>query len=80
MKGDYGLTDQAKEVVLTELASIPECLKSKAKIVNVQDLWKKSDAKDYITSLFGITDDDLLMLAEKKSDYINSTLQYTDWR
>ena len=66
VKGDYGLTDQAKEVVLTELASIPECLKSKAKIVNVQDLWKKSDAKDYITSLFGITDDDLLMLAEKK--------------
>ena len=53
-------------MVLTELASIPECLKSKAKIVNVQDLWKKSDAKDYITSLFGITDDDLLMLAEKK--------------
>ncbi len=49
-------------------------------ILNVQDLWKKSDAKDYITSLFGITDDDLLMLAEKKSDYINSTLQYTDWR
>ena len=41
-------------------------MKSKAKIVNVQDLWKKSDAKDYITSLFGITDDDLLMLAEKK--------------
>lgn len=65
-KGAYGYSDQVTHVMLTGITTIPECIKNKAVIVDILDLWKAFDGKRFLLNLFGVTNSDLSILQKKR--------------
>ena len=64
-----GVTPQAKRVILTGMAEIPECYQGRKglDVVSMPDLWEKSEPekKALIMKFFGLTEEDAASLRQK---------------
>lgn len=65
-EGEYGYPRQSKKVVMTGIDEIPQCVKNKATVVDLNKLWNQSEAQEYIKYLFGFGNEDISMLKRKK--------------
>lgn len=72
-----GTTPQAKRIILTGSAPIPECYSKKnLKILSMSEQWAKSDAakRDFIMKFFGLNLEDLEALKQRKVIFIEQAL------
>ncbi|SHF38991.1 Glycosyltransferase family 52 [Bacteroides faecichinchillae] len=65
-EGEYGYPRQSKKVVMTGIDEIPQCVKNKATVIDLNKMWNQSEAQEYIKYLFDFDNEDISMLKGKK--------------
>ncbi|HGO5824634.1 TPA: glycosyltransferase family 52 [Mannheimia haemolytica] len=52
----YGMHDNVSKIYLTQSENIPDCIKDKVEIINLDEIWNKKDnkEKEYILDILGV--------------------------
>lgn len=64
-EGEYGMSKQVKKIFLTGLDTIPDLVRDKSEIIDINKLWQSCD-QEYIFNLFNLSIEDVELIKKKK--------------